>query len=306
MPCELVAEPYLARVRYHAVKNLHRKGLKQTEIADLLEISQGLVSSLLKKKKRPSSDLEKTFEKLARKIGTEIAEILLLRGRENVSDAIERVCSTCKLLRINGPTCTLHYEAYPELKEIQCTACHGGKQPIELIRADRFQIIGDLKKTAVTINSIPNIVSLVPEIGMQLVAAVQNPESDLDIAGFPGRIRKHKGNLLYQPFPEFGASTHTAKILLLITEFIPSATCLITVKSSLRQSKDLKPLLTTIPLSFDTLKKGEIREKLATFTGTLPIAFIGTPAIGIEGITYIAGDSLPQITTVVRKILGQN
>ncbi len=305
MPCELITEPYLSRIRYHTVKNLYRKGLKQKEIANLLSISQGLVSSFLTKKKEISGETEKIFEKLARQVSADITEILLINQKDGISSAIEQVCRTCKLLRINGPSCNLHYLVYPELKDTNCTACHGGTQPIELIRADRFRIITDLKQAIKNLETIPNVGDLVPEIGMQFIYATADPVNDLDIAGFPGRIRRHKGNLIYPPTPEFGASTHSAKILLLISHYLKNARSLMTLKSSSLQKIDLKKHVNVVELSFDTLKKSEIRRILGALQVEIPVAFIGVPAIGIEGITYLVAKSPQQLVSIIQNLFTQ-
>ncbi|RMG31776.1 MAG: hypothetical protein D6732_14315 [Methanobacteriota archaeon] len=305
MPCELITEPYISRVRFHTVKNLARKGLKQQEIANLLSISQGLVSSLKKREKELSNETDKVFDKLAKQVASEITEILLVNQREGVPKAIEQICRTCKLLRINGPTCNLHYLAYPELKKINCTACHGGGQPIELIQADRFKIISDLKKAIERLEQINDVVALVPEIGMQFIYTTNAPKNDLDVAGFPGRIRKHKRRLIYPSTPEFGASTHSSKILLLIAEYLKNARCLVTLKSSSLPKEIPQKIVEVVDLSFDTLKKSEVRNLLSSLQSQPPVAFVGTPAIGIEGITYLVGESPSQLVSVIQHFTTQ-
>ncbi len=306
MPCELIAEPYVVKIRKYTTQNLRNKGLTQKEIANLLHISQALVSSYLKtSKEKTQHEPENIFDKVARQVAHEVSETLLVHGQQGIEQAISSVCKTCKLMRAQGPSCALHFMIVPELQKENsiCQACHSNQNTVQLLQEDRYHVIRSLQHAVQTMAKIQSISELVPEIGLQFLYSIENPKSNMDVAGFPGRIGKHREKLVRIANPEFAASNHSSKILIEVNKYVQNVRSLITIKTSNKLEDQLSSIgVSYLHLSFDTYSKRKIREKLESQTLSVPIAFLGEPAIGIEAITYLVASNPADIISILEKI----
>ena len=85
-----------------------------------------------------------------------------------------------------------------------------------LIPAERWRALEDLGKAlAILKRAEETVYRHVPEVGMNIVMSLPHPYARGvgDVAGVPGRIHAVNGKLLYRP-PEFGASSHMARLVL--------------------------------------------------------------------------------------------
>jgi hydroxymethylpyrimidine kinase/phosphomethylpyrimidine kinase len=79
--------------------------------------------------------------------------------------------------------------------------------------AEKFTILEELKKAYNMIKTL-DISSLLPEVQSNLVMALPHAETPSDVAGFPGRLIKFKDTIKTVGCPEFGASSHMARVVL--------------------------------------------------------------------------------------------
>lgn len=103
---------------------------------------------------------------------------------------------------------------------------HGPVNPVAwmAIPAGRWEVLQELEKAAGLLRSVENLVSaLVPEVQMNLAMALPYPyaRTPLDVAAFPGRIGVSRGRLVFKARPEFGASSHMARLVLAAMKFDP-------------------------------------------------------------------------------------
>jgi hydroxymethylpyrimidine/phosphomethylpyrimidine kinase len=88
-------------------------------------------------------------------------------------------------------------------------------------RLARGEVLEALAAQAERLERVP-AGPLIPEIGSQLAYALPLAETFQDVAAFPGRIVKFKGGVRAVGCPTFGASRHTAKVILAARRFEPS------------------------------------------------------------------------------------
>jgi hydroxymethylpyrimidine/phosphomethylpyrimidine kinase len=79
--------------------------------------------------------------------------------------------------------------------------------------SEKFDIINQLIK-AVTLLKESDSASLIPEVQSNLVMALPRAQNVSEVAGFPGRIVKMKDSITPVGCPEFGASSHMARVVL--------------------------------------------------------------------------------------------
>ncbi|MBU7029713.1 MAG: bifunctional hydroxymethylpyrimidine kinase/phosphomethylpyrimidine kinase [Theionarchaea archaeon] len=79
--------------------------------------------------------------------------------------------------------------------------------------AERFRILKELKEAYKLMESM-GVSSVIPEVQSNLVMALPQAEDISEVAGFPGRIVKFKGTVKAVSCPEFGASSHMARVVL--------------------------------------------------------------------------------------------
>lgn len=79
--------------------------------------------------------------------------------------------------------------------------------------AERWDVITALKK-AMERFFLLNMVELIPEVQMNVGYAVPNPKGAEDIAAYPGRIGRCQGRVVTKGEPQFGASSHVARMIL--------------------------------------------------------------------------------------------
>ncbi|RLI09741.1 bifunctional hydroxymethylpyrimidine kinase/phosphomethylpyrimidine kinase [Candidatus Bathyarchaeota archaeon] len=86
---------------------------------------------------------------------------------------------------------------------------------VELLRkAERYEVLEDVRAAVELLASEPALVRFLPEVGTQIAMAISRPEGVKDVAAVEGRIVRAGG----RPRPvgpiRFGASSHVARIIL--------------------------------------------------------------------------------------------
>lgn len=84
--------------------------------------------------------------------------------------------------------------------------------------AERFSVLEELTEAYELIESM-NVSSLLPEVQSNLVMALPQAETGSEVAGFPGRIVRFKDTVKAVGCPEFGASSHMARVVLAVMKY---------------------------------------------------------------------------------------
>lgn len=295
-PCEIVQRDFLRAVRSYVARSLSENGYSQTEIATQMNMTQAAVSKYLSQpvaKTRLSGELETLTEKLTTMITSGDVE----------SDALVReICSTCMRSRIGSSLCEMHQSKVPSLKSANCQICSQllGGSDIDLSR--RTIVIGDILEALKIIEASDSFVNIVPQIRTNIVACDESAKSSKEVAAVPGRITVIDGRARALVSPQFGASGHTAELLIQSKELWK------TIRSCLYVSGDeevtkaaknngfrvvhLRESESTPHMIIDNLKASD---KIPGPRTTYP-AIHSPGGFGVEPILYLFGPDAKQLS----------
>ena len=96
--------------------------------------------------------------------------------------------------------------------------------------AERFEVIERLKLALENLRETPGIHRLIPEVQSNLGEALREAKGVEDVAAFPGRIVRLKETVATVSPPEFGASSHVARIILTAKRLNPQIKACMNVK----------------------------------------------------------------------------
>jgi predicted transcriptional regulator len=124
MPCEVAVKCVLPVIRAMLAKELTTEyGLKQTEVAEKLGVSQPAVSLYRSKLRGKAIDLEN--DKGIRNQVRSVAQALAYQKPPR-RDVIPRYCEICKTIRAKGLLCELHRTLDPTIDIETCRLCYAG------------------------------------------------------------------------------------------------------------------------------------------------------------------------------------
>ncbi len=207
-PCEIVQRDFLQAVRTFVARSLKDEGFSQTEIALKMDLTQAAVSKYLSKpftKTKLASDITRVTLTLTEMLKT---------GESSADQIVQELCSACMRSRLGSTLCELHQDKTPSLKAVNCQVCSqllGGRDD-DL--ADRATVIGDILEGLRIIEQSETFESIVPQVRANFVACNNHANTVKDVAGVPGRITIIDGRARALISPQFGASQHTAELLL--------------------------------------------------------------------------------------------
>jgi len=91
---------------------------------------------------------------------------------------------------------------------------------IKVSLAERWQVVASLRQAAEKVLEL-NPVELIPEVQMNIGYALPQAERVEEVAAFPGRISQSRGKILFKGEPQFGASSHVARLILAMMKHFP-------------------------------------------------------------------------------------
>ncbi|BAW31633.1 MAG TPA: thiamine-phosphate synthase family protein [Methanothermobacter sp.] len=90
--------------------------------------------------------------------------------------------------------------------------------------------IENLKKALEMVTSSRGFYRLIPEVRTNIVMAKEKARTIDDVAGIPGRITVHKTEVFACREPDYGASSHLARLIIEIRKYDPSLRSAINLK----------------------------------------------------------------------------
>ncbi|PSP67063.1 DNA-binding protein, partial [Halobacteriales archaeon QH_6_68_27] len=206
---ELVVEAFLPTFRSMLADALRERGLTQSEVAELLGISQSAVSKYV------HGDVERNDRLLTDRrmqdLVERLAEGLASGGMSRVQALVEAEVFV-RQLEQGDLLAGLHEEAMPGLAEYgdDRFAVHDPDSPVR--EAERT--LTSVRRGLRIVENTSGFAGLIPAVGSNLVEALPGAEGIEDVAAVPGRILDVKGSVAVPAGPEFGVSEHVASVLL--------------------------------------------------------------------------------------------
>ncbi|TXT55754.1 MAG: hypothetical protein BAJATHORv1_30134 [Candidatus Thorarchaeota archaeon] len=298
-PCELVQNEYLPLVRATVAKLLYEKNLSQTEIASRMGITQAAVSKYLRSDSRTNQTIYDVGA-----LSNRIAERLLSDSYSS-SKVLQELCSGCMLSRVSSEICHRHSSTNIDLAEEKCQICSELLSGSNSVFTSRARIVQDMKQSLVMLEQSSLFPDLMPQVRPNLVVCEKNSRTPQDVLAVPGRITLVKGRARVLMHPQFGASRHTAELVLGAKRAwdTPRA-CL-----SLRGQDDI--IKASESSGFATFRLdmacSDVAEILAEIEriepGDSSLIAISVPGgIGIEPILYAFGPSGVKLVTNVLRV----
>jgi len=119
--------------------------------------------------------------------------------------------------------------------------------------AAKYSVLKSVNEARKILESSPHIVSLAPEVGINVAMALPYAKSINDVAAIPGRLIRAFNSIRSISCPEFGASNHLARYLLEVMKYDPRKRAAI----NMRFSEDLLALLRRMGLEISFYDRRE-------------------------------------------------
>ncbi|AFZ72166.1 thiamine-phosphate synthase family protein [Natronobacterium gregoryi] len=294
---EIVVDEFLPTVRSLLAGRLREQGLTQSEVADVLGISQSAVSKYahgdvatnnrIAEDERVQALVDELGEGLAAGDVTPVQALveieILIRELEGGGDLLAQ----------------LHEEAVPELAD------HGSSFRVHDPESDlrtSERVLSSLRRGLRILENASGFVTLIPAVGSNLVACTPDASDIDDVAGVPGRIFDVKGQATVPTDPEFGVSEHVATVLLAAREHGSGASAAINV----RYDPDLLAQLSEaghVTAEFD--ESDDVASSVGAAVDESPEATVlyQTGGMGIEPLIYVLGPDAETVADSVRSLL---
>ncbi|RQG91926.1 thiamine-phosphate synthase family protein [Natrarchaeobius chitinivorans] len=293
---EIVVEEFLPTVRSMLATALRERGLTQSEVAEVLGISQSAVSKYahgdVTVNDRIASDerVESLVEELAQ--GLASGDVTPVRALIEIEVLVRELETGGDLLA------QLHEEAVPRLADHDSSfRIHDPEN--ELRTSER--VLSSLRRGLGILENASGFSALIPAVGSNLVACTPDAEGVDDVAGVPGRIFDVKGRATVPAGPEFGVSEHVATVLLAARDHGGDVSAAINVRYEPALLAELDEL-GHVTAEFN--ESGDIASSVGDAVGAEPDATVlyQTGGMGIEPLIYVLGTDAESVADDVRSL----
>jgi predicted fused transcriptional regulator/phosphomethylpyrimidine kinase/predicted transcriptional regulator len=291
---ELVVDEFLPTFRSMLAEALRERGLTQSEVAELLGISQSAVSKYV------HGEVERNDRLLTDRrmvdLVERLAEGLASGGMSRVQALVEAEVFV-RQLEQGDLLAQLHEEAMPGLAEYgdDRFAVH---DPDSTVR-EAERTLASVRRGLRIIENTSGFAELIPAVGSNLVEAFPDAEGIEDVAAVPGRLLDVKGSVAVPAEPEFGVSGHVATVLLAARASGSDARAALNV----RYDPDLVASLSAAghrTVEFDP--EDDVESAVAAALSAEPDADVlyQTGGEGIEPVVYVLAADAPSAARAVR------
>ncbi|MEF8882555.1 MAG: thiamine-phosphate synthase family protein [Halapricum sp.] len=294
---EIVVEEFLPTFRSMLAEELRDRGLTQSEVADLLGISQSAVSKYV------HGEVDRNVRLLGDKRMQDLVEDLaegLAGGELTPVQALIEAEVFVRRLERGDVLAQLHEEAFPALAE-------HGEDPFDVHDPDSRvrkteQVRSSVRQGLRTLENTSGFAGLIPAVGSNLVEALPDAEGIDDVAAVPGRILDLKGQAHVPSDPEFGVSEHVAGVLLAARRAGSDARATLNVSYD-EDTVDRLEELGYWTAEFDA--EADPEEAIADVLDDEPDADVlyQTGGMGIEPVVYLLGPDAPTVAAIVRDLV---
>ena len=288
---EVVVEEFLPTFRSLLAERLRKDGLTQSEVADLLGISQSAVS------KYAHGEVDRNERLAADRTVTDLVDRLatgLATGDMTTVEALVEAEVAVRELERGGVLATLHEMAVPELAAYEGNAIH---DPDGRIRA-AGQVRASVRRGLRVLRNTPGFAAMVPAVGSNLVECLPDAATIDDVAAVPGRLIDVRGEVTVPGDPEFGVSQYVAGVLLAARAAGSDA------RAAANVSYDPATVAALEEAGYSAAEldaEADVDEAVAAALSGKPDATVlyQTGAMGVERIVYVLG---PDASTVAERV----
>ncbi|MGB9952605.1 thiamine-phosphate synthase family protein [Haloarcula marismortui] len=293
---EIVVDDFLPTFRSLLADALRERGLTQSEVADLLGISQSAVSKYVHGDVARQEDLlaHRGLEELVERLADGLAD-----GDMSPVQALVETEVFIRELEQGGVLAQIHEDAVPELGDYDDEfAVHDPDS--QLRSAERT--LASVRRGLSVLENTSGFATLIPAVGSNLVQCLPDAESIEDVAAVPGRILDVKGRATIPADPEFGVSEHVATLLLAARTAGSDARGVLNVRYDDGVVTALRDAGRTV-VEFDA--EASVEPAVAAALADDPAADVlyHTGAMGIEPVVYLLGDDAVSVAETAREIL---
>ncbi|MFC7075741.1 thiamine-phosphate synthase family protein [Haloarcula halophila] len=293
---EVVVEEFLPTFRSLLAEALRERDLTQSEVAELLGISQSAVSKYV------HGNVDRNEALLDHRGLAELVERLadgLAAGETTSVQALVETEVFIRELERGGLLAQLHEQRVPELAEYEGEfAVH---DPDSTLRAAE-QALSSVRRGLQVLENTSGFATLIPAVGSNLVEALPDGDSIEDVAAVPGRILDVKGRATIPADPEFGVSEHVASVLLAARAAGSDARAALNV----RYDESIVTALseagyTTAEFDAEASVETGVAEALAE-TPDADVLY-QTGGMGVEPVVYVLGPDAGTVAERTRELL---
>jgi hypothetical protein len=292
---EIVVEEFVPTFRSLLAEQLRERGLTQSEVADLLGISQSAVSKYV------HGEVERNERLLDTQQVRDLVDRLaagLADGDLTPAEALVETEVVIRELERGGLLADLHTEAVPELADYDDGfAIH---DPDSRMRA-AGRVLASVRRGLRIVENTNGFGTLIPAVGSNLAESLPEAETIEDVAAIPGRIFEVRGQPTVPGEPAFGVSEHAASVLLAARDAGSDARAVLNVRydESIVDALEAQGLVTA---AFDP--EADLPEAIGTALAETPDADVlyQSGGMGIEPIVYVLGPDAPTVAERVREM----
>ncbi len=290
---EIVVEEFLPTFRSMLAERLRERGLTQSEVAEILGISQSAVS------KYAHGEVARNDRVLQDERVRDLTDRLadgLVTGEITQVGALVEIEVLIRQLERGDLLSQLHEAAVPGLTEYEDFDVHDPESPLR----DAERARSSVRRGIRTLENTSGFVGLIPHVGSNLVECVPDPQGIEDVAGVPGRIFDVKGRPTVPGDPEFGVSGHVAGVLLAARANGNDARAALNLRYDPELIERLESLgLSTTEFDGETSPETAIAAVDVTETDVL----YHTGGFGVEAIIYLLAESAEEAAARVRDLV---
>ena len=294
---EIVVEEFLPTFRTMLAGELRERGRTQSEVAELLGISQSAVSKYAHGEVETNEDIagDEAVRELVERLGEGLAD-----GDVSRAQALVEAEVLVRRLERGGVLARLHESAYPPIADydgpIDIHDPEGEFRMTERVRSSVRRGVRALENTS-------GFAAHIPAVGSNLVEALPDATTIDGVAGVPGRILDIKGRATVPGEPEFGVSEHVASLLLAARAAGSEARAALNVRYDPETVEALEAA-GYATAAFDA--EADLEAAVAEAVGEEPAAdaLYQTGGFGVEPVCYILGPDAPAVVETVRHVTG--
>ncbi|OLZ41521.1 DNA-binding protein [Natrinema saccharevitans] len=294
---EIVVDEFLPTVRSLLAGDLRDRGLTQSEVAEVLGISQSAVSKYAHGDVTVNDRIadDERVRDLVDELGSGLAG-----GEISPVQALIELEVLIRDLEGGGDLLAqLHEEAVPELAD------HGSSFRVHDPESDprsSERVLSSLRRGLRVLETASGFTGLIPAVGSNLVACTPDAEGVDDVAGVPGRIFDVKGRATVPADPEFGVSEHVARVLLAARRHGADVAAGINVTYEPELIDELAQR-GHVAAEFD--ESGDVASSVGAAIEEEPEATVlyQTGGMGIEPLIYVLGTDAESVADAIRSLV---